>query len=219
MTNLKNLFIAAVAVSLAACAGAPSADKAATTDKQSEAEASGTTYSIDTTASSITWVGTKPTGQHTGTMAVSGGNLSVADGKLTSGSFTINVNSLSTTDLEGEGKMDLDGHLKSPDFFDAGKYPTATFTVTSVEPFDSTKTKSLLSGATHLISGNLKLKDSTKNVTFPAKVDIQANGVTALANFNIDRRQWGMHYGSDASIQDKFIRPDVNIQFNVKANK
>ena len=51
-----------------------------------------------------------------------------------SGSFVIDMNSISGTDLEaGKGKADLEGHLKNEDFFDVTKFPTAKFVITSSE--------------------------------------------------------------------------------------
>ena len=41
-------------------------------------------------------------------------------------SFTADVNSISTNNDQ------RDGHLKSPDFFDAASYPSLTFTSTSI---------------------------------------------------------------------------------------
>jgi polyisoprenoid-binding protein YceI len=69
------------------------------------------------------------------------------------------------------------------------------------------------------ISGNLKLKGVVKNVTFPAKVDITENAVSAVANFDIDRTLWGMNYGNDASLKDKMITPTVNMALNIQAKK
>lgn len=219
MIKVTTILFAIAALYLTACQSAPSADNAATSDKQQEAQATGSSYLIDTSTSTVTWIGTKPTGQHTGTFNLSNGTLTLDGAGVTGGNFVINVASLNSTDQQGEYKTKLDGHLKSADFFDVEKFPTASFTITNVQPFDSSKVKSLLPGATHIISGNLKLKDSTKNITFPAKVDVQGDVVSTAANFNIDRTQWGMHYGNDASLQDKFIQPEVNIQLNIKAKK
>jgi polyisoprenoid-binding protein YceI len=72
---------------------------------------------------------------------------------------------------------------------------------------------------THKISGNLTLKDSTQNVTFPAKVTLGENDLTVNAEFVIDRTKWGMFYGNDKSLGDKFIYPEVKISLNIKANK
>ena len=62
------------------------------------------------------------------------------------------------------------------------KSPTAKFVITKVEPF-KTGEKTLLPDPNYLISGNLTLRDSTLNVTFPAKVAVSSTGVTATAKF------------------------------------
>jgi len=204
---------------LASCGNAPEADKATTADKQEAAATTGSTFSIDTANSKIGWLGSKPTGQHNGTFALSDGSLAADNGTLTGGSFTINIASLKDLDLTGEDKAKLEGHLSSPDFFDVAKYPTAKFEITKVEAYDSTKGASLLPGATHFISGNLTLKDSTKNVTFPAKVSITDAGVDAAADFNIDRTEWGINYKGPNNPQDWVIKKEVNLKLDLKANK
>jgi polyisoprenoid-binding protein YceI len=217
---IKSFFgLATAAVVLVACQSAPKADKAEASDVQVAASASGTVLNIDTAASVVTWIGTKPVGQHTGTFSLDSGSLAVANGTITGGQFVIDVASLNSTDMTGKTKNDLDGHLKSADFFEVEKYPTARFEITKVEPFDSTKSQTLLTGATHLISGNLTLKNNTKNVTFPAVVSLNGDAVEAKANFNIDRTQWGLSYGNDQSLGDKFIRPEVNISLDIKARR
>jgi polyisoprenoid-binding protein YceI len=202
---------------LAACTSAPDADSAKTNDKQEAAAVSGNTYSVDTTASQVEWVGTKQTGRHNGDFGINEGKLSVENGQLSGGNFVINVASLEVKDLEGEDKAKLEGHLKSPDFFQADKFPTALFEITSVEALDASKTSSTLPGATHLISGNLTLKDSTKNVTFPAIINVSENAVTAQADFNIDRTEWGISYKGPNNPQDWMIKKEVNLKVNLKA--
>jgi polyisoprenoid-binding protein YceI len=217
----KSLFVLAAGIALlASCKDAPEADKAVTEERKEASAAVGASFAVDTITSSVGWVGTKPTGSHNGTFKLTGGDISVNNSAITGGSFEVSIKSMVCTDLQaGQGKEKLEGHLLSPDFFDAAKYPTAKFVITSVEKFDSTKagTGTLLKDATHTISGNLTLKDSTKNVTFPAKVTIAADKVTAYADFNINRTDWGMKYGSDQSLGDKFIRPEVNIRLNIAA--
>ena len=217
MTIRLLLLSAVAAVSLAACQSAPAADKATTGASQQVATTAGQQLSIDTTASVVTWIGTKPVGQHEGIFQLNDGVLTVENGELKGGRFTINVASLNNKDLEGEWKTKLENHLKSADFFDVEKYPTATFTITGVKPFDAQTQTSLLPGATHIVSANLQLKDSTKNISFPAQITTGNNAVAAKANFNIDRTQWGMSYGNDQSLKDNFIRPEVNIQLDIKA--
>ena len=210
--------MAASAILFNACQEAPEADNANTGNAQSEASAAGTGYQVDNN-STITWAGTKPDATHTGTFNVASGSVSVDNNQLTAGNFTIDINSLNNLDQKGEWKGKLEGHLKSADFFDTEQYPTASFTITKVESFDSTKAASLLAGATHLISGNLTLKDSTKNISFPAIVNISETAVSAKADFNIDRTLWGMNYKGPNNPADWFIRKEVNLKFDITAKK
>lgn len=211
-------------LTLAACGGA-STDKAKTDEKKEAAAATGVAYAIDTAATSVQWRATHKGGfaPRFGTIKVSDGSLNVENGTVTGGSFDVNLNTLITDPssvTEADKKSsDLDTHLKSPDFFDVAKYPTAKFVITGVAPYDSTKQKSLLAGATSLISGNLTLKDSTLNITFPAQITVGENDVTANAKFVIDRTAWGINYKTEGSPENWVISKDVEIGFSLKAAK
>jgi polyisoprenoid-binding protein YceI len=120
---MKQLFYSIGLLCLAvSCSNAPEADKATTTDKQEVKAAEGTSYSTDS-SSVVTWTGTKPTGTHVGTFRLKEGSLTVNDNNLTGGTITIDINSLVNQDLPAEEKPKLEGHLKSPDFFDVAKFP------------------------------------------------------------------------------------------------
>ena len=211
---MKKIFILAIAaISFAACKN-NTASKVNTIEKQTAAIVDGAAYTIDTT-STITWVGSKPTGKHTGTFKLSGGTFIVKDGELKGGTFTINIHSLNNEDLAADAgsKAKLEGHLKSPDFFDAAKYPTAKFEITSVEPNTDTTKKEV----THIIKGNLTLKDSTKNVAIPAKITIDTKTLAASATFSIDRTLWGMNYKGPDNPQNWFIAKVVELKLNLTA--
>jgi len=212
------LLLSTVAI-LAACKNSSDGEKATTTESQSVQTIEGTPYTIDSTTT-VTWTGFKPTGEHTGIFKVKEGALLVKDNALAGGSFTIDILSLANLDLakDAENKGKLEGHLKSPDFFDAEKYPTAQFEITSVEPFTPDST-SKIKDATHLIKGNLTLKDSTKNISFPAKVTVDANTAAASADFTIDRTIWGLNYKGPENPQDWVIKKEVNIKLEIKATK
>ena len=83
------------------------------------------TKNINTTSSNIEWVGKKVTGQHNGTVKFKDGALVFKGKKLKGGIFTVDMTSLTATDLSGEYLGKLNGHLKSEDFFGTEKYPTA----------------------------------------------------------------------------------------------
>lgn len=212
----------AALASFAACTNAPKADAAETSDKKEVKTAEGSAFALDS-ASTITWTGTKPVGAHTGTFKLKEGSLSIKDNSLSGGSFIIDINSLQDQDMAGdaENKGKLEGHLKSPDFFDAAKFPTAKFEITSVEPLSAADAAKELvqKDATHTIKGNFTLKDSTKNISFPAKITVTADKFTAQANFNIDRTLWGLNYKGPNNPQDWFIRKEVNLKLDISASK
>jgi len=83
--------------------------------------------------SSVVWKGYKVTGSHTGTIALESGSLLFSEEKLVGGSFSIDMTTINSTDLEGEYKGKLEGHLKSDDFFGVEKNPTATLVFKKVK--------------------------------------------------------------------------------------
>ncbi|CAN5543512.1 hypothetical protein BH11BAC3_BH11BAC3_23170 [soil metagenome] len=219
----KILLPVAIIAIMASCNTAPEADKATASAKEIAAQAEGTTYLLDN-KSTVNWHATKATGEHTGLFSLQNGSLAEKDGNLTGGSFVIDIASLQNVDMAADttNKQKLEGHLKSADFFDVAKYPTAKFEITSVAPFkyDSLTNKDVvMKDATHTISGNLTLKDSTKNISFPAKVSIEGDKLIANADFNIDRTQWGLNYKGPNNPADWFIRKEVNLKLNIEATK
>jgi polyisoprenoid-binding protein YceI len=215
---MKQILILSSAIVLLAACNSNKSDKVEATDKQEVLNVTGQQYSIDS-SSTVSWTGSKPTGKHTGTFRIKEGNITVNDNNISAGNFIIDITSLTDADLaaDPENKGKLEGHLKSPDFFDIAKYPTARFEITSVEPYtsDSANTSSF----THLIKGNLTLKDSTKNISFPAKVTVDAKSLAASADFNIDRTTWGMNYKGPNNPQDWLISKTVNVKLDIKATK
>ncbi len=158
--------------------------------------------------SQVMWTGSKIGGQHMGTLNITEGSVSTQAGKVTSGKFTIDMNSLTCTDLKaGEGKEKLEGHLKSADFFDTAKSPTATFVITEAGGGN--------------ITGNLTMKGITKSVTFPSAVIVSPQGVSVTTpDFSIDRTNWGIQYGSATFIdglKDKAINDKVGLKIVLQA--
>ena len=165
---------------------------------------------VDTSASVITWKGTKPTGAHDGVVMLSDGDLLVENGTLKAGDFTIDMTSIVNKDMEGsEGAGKLEGHLKSGDFFDVETYPTSKFVITNVED----------KGDKVHVTGNLQIKDVTKSITIPATVSTE-NGVTTFKSetFNINRADFNVRYGSKSffdDLKDGFIDDMMEMSFTV----
>ncbi|QLE01667.1 YceI family protein [Galbibacter sp. BG1] len=157
------------------------------------------TKKVDTEKSEVTWKGYKVTGSHEGTVALKSGELTFDGDKLVGGDFTVDMTSLGSTDLEGEYKTKLDGHLKSDDFFGVNNHPTANLTFTKVK---STGKNS------YEVTGDLTVKGETHPVTF----DMSVYGSKATANVKIDRTKHNVRYGSgsffdnlgDKTIYDEF---------------
>jgi polyisoprenoid-binding protein YceI len=188
------------------CGKAPEAPKAETGAEAITAEPKGTPTSINIEKSIVKWIGTKVTGQHNGTIKISGGNIYLDGNTLTGGKFTMNMASLDNADLTGEYKEKLVGHLKSDEFFDVAKYPTAEFVITNIGEVGA-------DGKTE-ITGNLKIKDITNSIKFPAKITFDSNKkpLAALANFNINRQLWKITYPGKP---DDLIKDEINLDLNI----
>lgn len=179
------------------------------------------TYEIDTTASTIEWRGTKPTGEHKGTIDIQDGNLMATSEAVTSGRVTIDMESIEVTDegMDEDQRNNLENHLKGTvegketDFFNVREYPTATFEITGVSEENGQK----------MLQGNLTLKDSTKNIQFPVSTNIGEEELTLESEtFTIDRTDWGVNYGSKSvfdDLGDNFISDDMELTIKVTARR
>jgi polyisoprenoid-binding protein YceI len=220
--KVKGYLVAAgLIVVIASCGGGePKGDNAAIQEKQQAADVQGVQFAVDTTVSRVRFTGYGVGKNHPGKFKVTSGTVAVADNKVTGGSFTIDIRSL---DLEQKGGMfdsKLRPHLMSGDFFDAEKFGTAKFEISSVQPYSpGGSDTSVVAGANYTVSGNLTLKDVTKNISFPAKIDLDGNTLKAKSNFIIDRTQWQMRYGNDKTLGDKFIDEKVKIELDLEAKK
>jgi polyisoprenoid-binding protein YceI len=220
MNSNKWMFSLIVIVAFA-CDKAPKGDDAKITEKEKAAATEGAAFVVDTASSYVKFTGNGVGKNHPGIFKLVSGRTAVSNDSISGGEFTIDIKSMK---MEQEGDMiktKLRPHLLSGDFFDAEQFGTAKFEITDVRPYDSDKdeNKSLVDGANFTISGNLTLRDVTKNITFPARVDLDGNTLKAKANFDIDRTQWRMNYGNDKTLGDKFISETVNITLDLKANR
>lgn len=152
--------------------------------------------------SSINFVGAKVTRDHKGQFKTFDGSVSYAGGKPVDVSFEIDLASLETDDPK------LDGHLKTPDFFDVAKYPKATFTSTSLTEAPAGSP----AGTTHILKGTLHLHGVKKELTIPVKAEQSAEGVRTTSEFTINRHDWGISYKGMA---DDLIKDNVLIRLDL----
>ena len=176
-----------------------------------------TTFKVDTAGSKLEWTGTKVTGKHNGAVSLKEGSLDVEKGALKAGHFVIDLNTITNVDLtDAATNSKLLGHLKSEDFFDVAKFPTAEFKITKVEALKSAK-----AGApTHAITGDLTIKGVTKPVSFPATVTVGKDSTEAVASIKVDRTLFGLKYGSGKFFQglgDKVISDEFALDVKLAA--
>jgi polyisoprenoid-binding protein YceI len=205
---------------MTACDKAPKGDTAKITDKEQAVAATGKSFMVDTAQSYIKFTGYGVGKNHPGTFKLSYGTVAVEHDSISGGTFLINIKSMK---MEQQGEMiknKLSPHLLSGDFLDAEKFGIGKFEITNIAPYTPEEgNKSLVDGANFYVSGNLTLKDVTKNISFPARVNLDGETLRAIANFDIDRSQWQINYGNDKTLGDKFISEKVNIQLNISARQ
>ncbi len=217
----KSISLIIVAMFIAttfSCKGDKKNDTEATAAEEVKASSTEAVIYVVDSSSSIAWVGKKPAGQHTGTLKVAKGTISIKEDHIESGSFIIDMTSINVTDLDGEEKAGLEGHLKGEGeekdhFFNVAKFPTASFEITGIAPKE---------GKT-FIEGNLTIKGITKNISFPASTSKEGSTMTLTTeSFTINRTDWGVNYASKSifgDLGDKFINDDIELKINLKATK
>lgn len=154
---------------------------------------------VKTESSTVMWKAYKVTGSHTGLVQLKEGSLSFDETTLTGGEFVVDMTSLISTDLEGEYKGKLEGHLKSDDFFGVENHPSSKLVFTKVEATGKNS---------YEVTGDLTIKGITKPVTF----DVSIYGSKATASLKVDRANYNVRYGSgsffenlgDKTIYDEF---------------
>jgi len=210
MKNLfKSLMFLAVVGFLASCSQAPAGEEAKTGETKEVAKSEeAKTLNVDLAASKLMWEGSKVTGKHNGTINLKSGSLQVKGNELVGGSFVLDMNSIAVTDLKDKMKADLEKHLKTGDFFETEKFAEGKFEITGVKAQAG-------EGTTHIVSGNLTLKDKSVGIEIPANVKIENGTVTASApQFTVDRSKFGITFTGK---KDDLINNMMGIKFELSA--
>ena len=177
----------------------------------------GESLKVNAKESTAKWHAKKVTGEHFGTVQLSTGEILVDGNNLTGGFVNINMSSIDVTDLTGEWKDKLVGHLNSDDFFSTAKHNTAVLKIKKATP---TGAKASEGKNNYTVVADLTVKGITKEITFPAMVVITKGKVIANADFNIDRTLFDIKYGSKsffAEIGDKAIDNEFNVKVRIIA--
>ncbi len=176
----------AFAVALPLLAGSAFAEKKESKPKAAKsAKSKDEKISFDPAASVVKWEGKKVTGQHDGTIGIKKGEVTFAGKELKSGEVELDMNSIVDVDLkDAEYNKKLITHLKSEDFFDVAKFPTAVLKIKNSKSVEG------LVGPTFEITADLTIKGKTNEIKFPAVIQTKDGKTTATANIAIDRTKW-----------------------------
>mgnify|MGYP003953311391 CR=1 FL=1 len=174
-----------------------------------------TTYKVDGKKSKLKWLGKKVTGSHTGFIKITKGSLKFEGSNLVAGNFSVDMNSISCTDLDGEWNKKLVGHLKAEDFFNVGKFKNAHFKITDAQ---------LGKGGKYNLVGDLTIRGKTHSVLFDAEITISKNSLRAKSKIVFDRTKYDIKYKSKKFFDpkvlgDKLIYDDVELEIDLKAIK
>lgn len=210
--NLRHSIVLLSSLGLIGLAGcknpadsAPKAEvKAAPAPVAAEAPAAGhEALPISPEQSKVQFVGAKVTGSHDGGFEKFSGTIHLDPRQVEASRIEVDIDMNSIwTDSER-----LTGHLKSGDFFLVSEHPTARFVSTGIKAGGEGE-------ATHTITGNLTLRGVTREITFPAKLNVGQDALTAKAEFSVPRKQFGVAY---EGAPDDLIRDEVLIKLDVTA--
>ncbi len=162
---------------------------------------------INTQESLVTWKGKKIAGSHEGNIQLQNGFISLDDeGRLVGGEFVMDMNTIVVTDLEGENKEKLEGHLNSDDFFGVQDHSESRLLITDVAAAGNGK---------YVVTGDLTIKGTTNPVSF----DMEVQDHSASAKLKIDRTKFGIRYGSGSffdNLGDNAIHNNFELDVNLK---
>ena len=149
---------------------------------------------LDASRSQISFVGAKVTGDHEGGFKMMKGTLRGTVEKPESFEIEVDMGSL-WSDAEK-----LTAHLKNEDFFEIERFTSSGFKSTSMVAKAS-------EGTTHEISGDLSLHGVTKQITFPATIEVNGKEARGKAEFKINRKDFGIEYQgmADNAIKDEVL--------------
>lgn len=157
----------------------------------------------------IFWEGANPFTTHRGTVKLKSGYLTIVNSQLLSGKFVVDM----TTIHNREGHKKLEKHLKSANFFEVEKYPTATFVITNVVQKHN-KVQ---------ITGDVTIKGITKQVSVNGVIlENDKAYIVRSEVFKLNRAEFNVKYMSKSffkNLRDKFINDDVNMSFSLKILK
>ncbi len=168
------------------------------------------TYKIDPAHTSVNF-----SVRHLGLSNVKGhfkdftGTIVLDDGKIAEAAGTIQVQSIDT------GVQQRDNHLRTPDFFDAAKYPTITFKTKRVET----------SGGQNVMVADFTMRGVTKELRLPVTLSGPAKDpwgnqrIGLEAKTKLNRKDYGINYNQVLETGIQAVGEEIELEINAEATR
>jgi len=169
-------------------------------------------YLVELSGAKVDWQAKKATGQHSGTVAMKFGEISIKDGLPVSGKVVLDMQTISVSDLQGEDKKKLEDHLRSEDFFSVVKNPEAVFTLQSAVMMNKHQFESK---GTLAMRGKTADQKSVLTIVPSGSDMINVSGAIAIDRTTYDIKFRSAKFFSD--LGDKLIDDTFFVTFTLKA--
>lgn len=208
MKKFGVLFVAAGALSLAACSS-PAAEE----ENEGNDVVEAVTYTLDADNSVLGWSASmSPEYGHQGTVNFSSGSITMEGETLTEGSFVVDMASIKNTDQEGDKAMALEGHLKGTMVDE--DHPQNMFFNTPEYPTVEVKLGEYKDGK---LSTTLMILGSELTEEVPVTIEADENGASIKGQFSMNFSSLKMP-GLEPS-EHGAISPDFKFELNVMLTK
>ncbi|SCW70463.1 YceI family protein [Mucilaginibacter sp. NFR10] len=142
------------------------------------------TYHLDIKKSKVLWDTRKTMGGHYGYLLFKSGSLEyTAGGEPKNGTFSLNMNTMHSTDhADAAGNKKVDEELKKEGFFAVDRYPEATMVVKEITRVGQS--------INFKVTGILTIKGISNPIEFMATIIKKNDIISAKTNTTIDRIKW-----------------------------
>lgn len=137
------------------------------------------------------------------------GSVVVDNNAIKEAKGTIEVKSIDT------GITKRDAHLRTPDFFDAQKYPTITFVSKRAEK----------QGDETVLVGDFTMRGVTKEISLPVKLSGPITDpwggvrIGLYAKTKVNRKDYGISYNQSSKTGTMVVGEEIEIEINAEAVK
>ena len=167
-----------------------------------EPRATDGTYRADVAQSTVGFAVSRATVGHIGKFDDFSATLELAEGQPIALEIAVKTGSV-VADRGG-----LTSHLKSADFFDVDKFPTATFTASEFAPDPEA------GPSAYTIRGTMHLHGVGRKLEFPATLEIGSDRVVGRATLDISAKAFGIDYeGMEAELAEDAVSLEIELVF------